>query len=423
MAQNAKQDVNIKPPARPPLSSHQRNELIKRFKAIQESTLSAFTAKTSSASHSQSDLDHFANIFSTFERRAAQDILLERAMSSGYVGNGQGSSSGSYGGGGWSSTGSAARSIPAHDDFQAFLNSLGEQQPHQGQSSGQNYPSSSSQPPQQQHGGSTSQRPLGSSHGSGGSPPQSWWPSQGSSQGSSSSSYFPAGPSQPQSSAYTAYPPSPNVSPVSPSHWNPQANPPNYFPASPAVSYPAALGVPPYTSQQEAQTNIQLQMMYLQWQQQQLQAALVNGTPQIPPTLPPLSSILTTSPASPVSPQRRRSSQVSSPEDRPEFGERDRTGSGSPTDQDKRRKNTEASARFRQKRKERVQGLGKSISELETKAQELEREATTLRTENDWLKGMVVMKGRSNLALQNSGQTGEPSRGLSQADDAENDDI
>jgi hypothetical protein len=58
--------------------------------------------------------------------------------------------------------------------------------------------------------------------------------------------------------------------------------------------------------------------------------------------------------------------------------------------EDKRRRNTAASARFRLKKKEREAALEKTTKELETRVTELERECEGLRRENGWLKGLVV---------------------------------
>ena len=58
--------------------------------------------------------------------------------------------------------------------------------------------------------------------------------------------------------------------------------------------------------------------------------------------------------------------------------------------EDKRRRNTAASARFRLKKKEREAALEKKSKELEMRVTELERECEGLRRENGWLKGLVV---------------------------------
>ncbi|KAF8313413.1 hypothetical protein DL93DRAFT_2046571, partial [Clavulina sp. PMI_390] len=58
--------------------------------------------------------------------------------------------------------------------------------------------------------------------------------------------------------------------------------------------------------------------------------------------------------------------------------------------EDKRRRNTAASARFRLKKKEREQAMEKRARDLESRVGELERECEALRRENGWLKGLVV---------------------------------
>ena len=58
--------------------------------------------------------------------------------------------------------------------------------------------------------------------------------------------------------------------------------------------------------------------------------------------------------------------------------------------EDKRRRNTAASARFRMKKKEREAALEKKAKDLEGRVNELERECEGLRRENGWLKGLVV---------------------------------
>jgi Basic region leucine zipper len=58
--------------------------------------------------------------------------------------------------------------------------------------------------------------------------------------------------------------------------------------------------------------------------------------------------------------------------------------------EDKRRRNTAASARFRLKKKEREVALETKSKDLEVRVNELERECEGLRRENGWLKGLVV---------------------------------
>ncbi|KZW01805.1 hypothetical protein EXIGLDRAFT_760412 [Exidia glandulosa HHB12029] len=78
---------------------------------------------------------------------------------------------------------------------------------------------------------------------------------------------------------------------------------------------------------------------------------------------------------------------VASPDD-----DKDGEDDGTPVTaaEDKRRRNTAASARFRAKKKEREAALERRAKELEVRVGELERECEALRRENGWLKGLVV---------------------------------
>ncbi|KAL5631307.1 hypothetical protein ACGC1H_006981 [Rhizoctonia solani] len=58
--------------------------------------------------------------------------------------------------------------------------------------------------------------------------------------------------------------------------------------------------------------------------------------------------------------------------------------------EDKRRRNTAASARFRLKKKEREAALDAKANALEERVASLERECEGLRRENGWLRGLVV---------------------------------
>jgi len=58
--------------------------------------------------------------------------------------------------------------------------------------------------------------------------------------------------------------------------------------------------------------------------------------------------------------------------------------------EDKRRRNTAASARFRLKKKEREAALDARAQALEERVTSLERECEGLRRENGWLRGLVV---------------------------------
>lgn len=61
-------------------------------------------------------------------------------------------------------------------------------------------------------------------------------------------------------------------------------------------------------------------------------------------------------------------------------------------EEDKRRRNTAASARFRVKKKQREQALEQTAKELENKNLLLEQRIARLETENEWLRGLVVEK-------------------------------
>jgi hypothetical protein len=78
--------------------------------------------------------------------------------------------------------------------------------------------------------------------------------------------------------------------------------------------------------------------------------------------------------------------------------------------EDKRRRNTAASARFRLKKKEREAALEKTSKELEIRVTELERECEGLRRENGWLKGLVV--GVTGAGVGATQQTASVSAGV-----------
>jgi len=61
-------------------------------------------------------------------------------------------------------------------------------------------------------------------------------------------------------------------------------------------------------------------------------------------------------------------------------------------EEDKRRRNTAASARFRVKKKQREQALEKTAKEMTEKANRLEKRVHELELENKWLKGLITEK-------------------------------
>ncbi|KAI0484327.1 hypothetical protein GGR56DRAFT_613363 [Xylariaceae sp. FL0804] len=83
-------------------------------------------------------------------------------------------------------------------------------------------------------------------------------------------------------------------------------------------------------------------------------------------------------------------------------------------EEDKRRRNTAASARFRVKKKQREQALEQREKELADKVSNLETKIKTLETENKWLKDIVMGKtgsGESEISamLDKQKGSGEPS--------------
>ncbi|KAI9761132.1 MAG: hypothetical protein M4579_001179 [Chaenotheca gracillima] len=61
-------------------------------------------------------------------------------------------------------------------------------------------------------------------------------------------------------------------------------------------------------------------------------------------------------------------------------------------EEDKRRRNTAASARFRVKKKQREQTLERTAKEMGDKASQLEARISQLETENKWLKNLITEK-------------------------------
>lgn len=115
-----------------------------------------------------------------------------------------------------------------------------------------------------------------------------------------------------------------------------------------------------------------------------------------PPIQPSLyaSSPPTGSPTSVVAPSgtKRKSDSIStSPSDAQSFEEQSRLAA----EEDKRRRNTAASARFRVKKKQREQALERSAKEMSDKVAALEGRINQLETENKWLKNLITEKNDS----------------------------
>lgn len=128
-------------------------------------------------------------------------------------------------------------------------------------------------------------------------------------------------------------------------------------------------------------------------------AAAFQQQPQ-PPHLPQPPSAYSNQPSQdsvfppPSKRARTRKSSTSTIDTTADFLDRDETPGPNTTPlsaaEDKRRRNTAASARFRLKKKEREAALEKKSKELEGRVNDLERECEGLRRENGWLKGLVV---------------------------------
>ena len=65
-------------------------------------------------------------------------------------------------------------------------------------------------------------------------------------------------------------------------------------------------------------------------------------------------------------------------------------------EEDKRRRNTAASARFRVKKKQREQALEKQSKEMSEKVQMLEGKVQQLEMENKWLKELITEKTKDS---------------------------
>ena len=66
-------------------------------------------------------------------------------------------------------------------------------------------------------------------------------------------------------------------------------------------------------------------------------------------------------------------------------------------EEDKRRRNTAASARFRVKKKQREQALEKQTKEMSDKLAQLEGKVQQLEMENKWLKGLITDKNDGKM--------------------------
>ncbi|KAG8956030.1 hypothetical protein FRC04_006479 [Tulasnella sp. 424] len=336
----------------------------------------------------QYDLAHFASVFATFSQKAAQDIHTEK-MELG--GNSPGSSYAGYGRQ-LGETDDLNNNTPAYPAHYMPSDNSGR--------SGQFPPG---HPMTSQYGGQSSYPAFHSAAGGSTSHQQAqytsvptadlaalqmmWLQTMGSGRG------HPQPASEPTQSSYqlSSQPSAPWPIPTMPgqpipggamgNNWLPPNVPGSAVPPF-AVPHAGGNQIHPNLGQQVSEMQAR-QLLYMQWQQQQQQLAAGGG-----------SSSAGFDPAAGSPPGDRSSGSEAHGTEDPDI-----------TD-DKRRRNTEASARFRAKKKERVNALSSKISNLENKANDLEREATDLKTENAWLKELVIMKGRRRLEVQGAASTG-----------------
>ncbi|KAG6866407.1 hypothetical protein C0991_004692 [Blastosporella zonata] len=156
---------------------------------------------------------------------------------------------------------------------------------------------------------------------------------------------------------------------------------PEHAPASFDLnSFLAGFGIDPYSAPQVQAPALAPSLAQL---------IALHGTPAA--SYPPISTPTTPSPSAPPAKRSRtRKESVSTVDSPEEHREETPAPHGISPAEDKRRRNTAASARFRLKKKEREAALEGKAKELEARVNELERECEGLRRENGWLKGLVV---------------------------------
>ena len=103
------------------------------------------------------------------------------------------------------------------------------------------------------------------------------------------------------------------------------------------------------------------------------------------PSVPPTPGLDAVSPATPGAPAKRKSSAKATPTSAEEAAR-------IMAEEDKRRRNTAASARFRVKKKMREQALERSLKETNDKNDALEARVSQLELENHWLRGLIMEK-------------------------------
>jgi len=98
---------------------------------------------------------------------------------------------------------------------------------------------------------------------------------------------------------------------------------------------------------------------------------------------------------SPPNGEKRKSDAITDAQYNGAFDDGFEGASRMAAEEDKRRRNTAASARFRVKKKQREQALEKSAKEMSDKVSALEGRINQLETENKWLKNLVMEKNEN----------------------------
>ncbi|KAJ5963462.1 uncharacterized protein N7479_003338 [Penicillium vulpinum] len=115
--------------------------------------------------------------------------------------------------------------------------------------------------------------------------------------------------------------------------------------------------------------------------QAHIQPAPINTAPKVAPA----PSSVAMSPSTPVAGIKRKNSANSTQESADEI-------SRQMAEEDKRRRNTAASARFRVKKKQREAALEQTVKETTDKNEILEARVSQLELENNWLRGLIMEK-------------------------------
>ncbi|EGD93952.1 hypothetical protein TESG_01481 [Trichophyton tonsurans CBS 112818] len=148
-----------------------------------------------------------------------------------------------------------------------------------------------------------------------------------------------------------------------------------------STTYPSAQPLPANTSLPQSTPIYQPQQQQQQQPQQQHQH--LPSQPQL--QAPPQPAVTQSQPA--TVPSKRKSDATTT-------SEADRLAQ----EEDKRRRNTAASARFRIKKKEREKNLEKTVKDVTSKNSALESRVSQLEMENRWLRNLIVEKNGSAIS-------------------------